>query len=244
MIFYVGVHHPSDAKNFERSFISINTIRNRKSPFEVQKWIMDSGAFTEISTYGEYRFEPEVYGEEINRWRKNGGFQMAVTQDYMCEPFILKITGKTVEEHQKLTVERYKRIVKVAECPVMPVLQGYQLRDYLRHREMYGDLITYGQRVGVGSVCKRNANISEIEGVLMGIHESCPSLKLHGFGVKTTALKSEWVWRSLFSADSMAWSFAARREGRDGNDWREGKAFEERIYTQDRFQKPKQLSFL
>jgi hypothetical protein len=33
----------------------------------------------------------------------------------------------------------------------------------------------------------------------------------------------------LHSADSMAWSFAARWEGRNRNDWREAKNFIERV---------------
>lgn len=35
----------------------------------------------------------------------------------------------------------------------------------------------------------------------------------------------------LHSADSMAWSFAARKEGRNSNDWREAAAFVARIDT-------------
>lgn len=51
--FYVGLHQPSDAKHFDRAFISVNRLRKRKSGFEVRDWIMDSGAFTEISTLCE-----------------------------------------------------------------------------------------------------------------------------------------------------------------------------------------------
>jgi hypothetical protein len=37
---------------------------------------------------------------------------------------------------------------------------------------------------------------------------------------------------SLHSADSMAWSFSARRQGRNANDWREARRFAERIKVQ------------
>jgi hypothetical protein len=59
------------------------------------------------------------------------------------------------------------------------------------------------------------------------------------FGVKLTALQSPIVRRLLFSADSMAWSFAARKAGRDSNDWREAKAFELRALTPSK--EPEQL---
>jgi hypothetical protein len=42
--------------------------------------------------------------------------------------------------------------------------------------------------------------------------------------VKTTALSSSLVAELLHTADSMAWSYAARREDRNQNDWREAQA--------------------
>lgn len=41
----------------------------------------------------------------------------------------------------------------------------------------------------------------------------------------------------LYSADSMAWSFAARRRGGNANDWREAQAFAEAVEAQA-FQRP------
>src|SRR5215470_6413422 len=98
--FFVGLHQPSDAKNFDRVFISVNRLRVRRA-FKVKKWIMDSGAFTEILKYGKYRHSVEEYAAEVKRWRGNGELLAAVSQDYMCEPFILAKTGLTVEDHQR-----------------------------------------------------------------------------------------------------------------------------------------------
>jgi hypothetical protein len=94
---------------------------------------------------------------------------------------------------------------------------------------MYGERLTRGKWVGVGSVCKRNGDPKAIERVLFTIKSARPDLRLHGFGVKTTALSSSLVTELLHSADSMAWSFAARRQGRNSNDWREAKAWTENI---------------
>lgn len=237
MLFYVGLHQPSDAKHFERSFISVNRLRLRKSNFKVLDWIMDSGAFTEIATYGNYRVGVDQYVAQIERWRSVGNMRAAVTQDWMCEPWIVAKTGKTVREHQRLTVERYDAIASKTTVYVMPVLQGYVIQDYLKHIEDYGDRLTPGKWVGVGSICKRNTNVAEIEDILLSIKSVRPDLRLHGFGLKTTALRSATVNDMLYTADSMAWSYAARRSGRNANDWREAKAFEEKLKRQ-----PQQLN--
>jgi hypothetical protein len=161
----------------------------------------------------------------------------AVAQDYMCEPFMLAKTGLTVADHQRLTIERYDDLVAELDrlfggkCPfpVMPVLQGYDPADYVRHIRAYGDRLKPGMWVGVGSVCKRNGTPEKIVEVLEAIHAEFPGLKLHGFGVKQTSLLHPAVRFLLDTADSMAWSFAARKQGRDGNSHLEAKAFVEKI---------------
>jgi hypothetical protein len=230
-MFFVGLHQPSDAKHFERAFVSVNRLRGRRKAVGAKEWIMDSGAFTELATHGRYRHGVEEYAAEVNRWAYPGsGLVAAVAQDFMCEPWIVEKTGLSIEEHQRQTIERYDALVPL--CPavyVMPVLQGYTAGDYLRHLEMYGDRLAPGAYVGVGSVCKRNTNVVVIERILLAIKHVRPDLRLHGFGLKSTALASELVRDALHSADSMAWSFAARRQGRNANDWREAQRWAEGI---------------
>jgi hypothetical protein len=230
MRFYIGLHQPSDARHFDHAFISINRIRDRKGPFEVRDWIMDSGAFTEIATHGHYRHGVEAYAAQIARWKGNGNLIAAVAQDYMCEPFIVAKTGLSVPEHQRLTIERYDALLACdAGAYIMPVLQGFQPADYAAHVRAYGDRLAVGAYVGVGSVCKRNGKPAAILAVLDAIKAVRPDLLLHGFGLKTTALTCAPIADLLFSADSMAWSFAARKEGRSPNDWREAERFCARI---------------
>lgn len=211
--------------------ISINTIRNRKSGFEVGEWVLDSGAFTELARYGAYRYEPEDYAAEIVRWSTNGKLLWATTQDYMSEPFMLEKTGLTVEEHQRLTIERYDRIRAAVpgDIHILPVLQGYTPAEYVEHIRQYGLRLTPDMWVGVGSVCKRNGSPRAIEDVLRAIKEERPDLRLHGFGLKLTALSNEYVRENLESSDSMAWSFAARMEGRSGNDWHNAESYCRRV---------------
>ena len=231
---FVGLHQPSDCKHFDAAFVSVNRLRNRKSDFVVGDWIMDSGAFTEIATHGHYRESVDSYVEQINRWSKCGNMLAAVSQDYMCEAWILEKTSLTIPDHQRLTIERYDAIQAQTPVYIMPVLQGYDPSDYVAHLRAYGDRITHGMWVGVGSVCKRNGDPGAIYDVLSAIKAVRPDLRLHGFGLKTTALADGGVFNLLYTADSMAWSFAARKQGRNSNDWREAKMFERRILSQER----------
>lgn len=223
--FFCGLHQPSDAKHFDACLVSVNRLRNRKGPFQVADWIMDSGAFTEISTHGTYRFSVARYAAEIRRWAANGNLLAAVAQDWMCEPWIIEKTGLSVQKHQRLTIDRYDALQaeNTAAIYVMPVLQGYAPDDYVRHIRLYGARLAHGAWVGVGSVCKRNTSPRSVEAVLLAIHSERPDLQLHGFGLKSTALRLALVFDLLHTADSMAWSYHARKRGRNANDWREAK---------------------
>lgn len=192
---------------------------------------MDSGAFSTLLKHGGYPEPPEAYAAQIKRWSTNGRLLAAVTQDYMCEPHMLAITGLTIADHQRLTIERYDALMAcdLGGVYLMPVLQGYAPADYVRHLEMYGDRIGPGAWVGVGSVCKRNGDPAAIEEVLLAINRVRPDLRLHGFGIKTTALRSPVVRALLWTADSMGWSYAARKQGRDGNSIEEALMFSDKI---------------
>lgn len=245
--FFVGLHHPimagkkhaDGSPKVRRACISFNVLRNRKGPFEepADGWMMDSGAFTEVTTHGRYRSPPEDYAREAARW-VTPKLLCIVAQDYMCEPFVLKKTGLAIEDHQRLTVERYDALLLAWENervargvspeqwpPVMPVLQGFAPADYLRHIAMYGERLKPGMWVGIGSVCKRQGNVRVIEDLLIQIVAARPDLRFHGFGVKLTALRSLVVRILLSTADSMAWSFSARKQGRNQNSVDEAVAF-------------------
>ena len=239
--FYVGLHQPPDATRggFTHACISINRLRRRKKPIHGCKVLVDSGAFTELAHHGKYRHDVDEYAAELYRLHSEGvvDIEAAVAQDYMCEPFMLAKTGMTVRKHQRLTVERYDALVAKLDrlfrgrCPfpVLPVLQGYAAAEYVAHIEQYGARLHPGMWVGVGSVCKRNSKPEKVAEVLRAVRSERPDLRLHGFGVKQTALLHPEVREALTTADSMAWSFAARWEGRDANDWREARAFADKV---------------
>jgi hypothetical protein len=206
--FYIGWHQPnngiSGCGEFDRSMISVNRLLARRSPFKVQRWILDSGAFTRV-TSGVGHLSIDVYAAEINRWSSCGDLAAAVTQDYMCEDFVLKCTGLSIAEHQRLTIERYDSLLPLINSAyLMPVLQGYSPDQYVEHLLAYGDRLKCGAWVGVGSVCKRNKSPPAIIDLLSAIKAARPDLKLHGFGIKKTSLASLIVRDLLYSADSQA----------------------------------------
>ena len=232
-LFYVGMHQPSDAGKVDKCIVSVNRLEKRRSDFPVQDWILDSGAFTRI-TLGKGHMPVREYARQIDRWSKCGNLQAAVAQDWMCEPFVLGITGKTVKEHQMLTWRAYNDLRKIVQTThVMPVLQGFEPDEYVDHIRQYGpELLTEGMWVGVGSVCKRNGSPRDVEAVLAAIKDVRPDLRLHGFGIKLTSLAYQRVSEGFYSTDSMAWSYSARKKGRNGNDPSEAVNYVNRIANQ------------
>src|SRR5690606_9297298 len=92
---------------------------------------------------------------------------------------------------------------------IAPVLQGYTLDEYLRCVDLYdraGVDLTREPVVGLGSVCRRQGT-AEAERIIATL--ASMGLRLHGFGFKLQGLVR--VGRLLASADSMAWSYDARR---------------------------------
>jgi len=218
LIFYVGLHKPWHAAVLPRAFMSVNVLRRRRKPVACRDVIVDSGAFTELAQYGRYRHSVAAYAADLRRLASVVTITAAVAQDYMCEPFMLAKTGLTLADHQRLTIERYDELLAEGlPFPILPVLQGYEPADYVRHVDAYGDRLGPGQWVGVGSVCKRNGHPRQVLAVLEAIARRRPDLRLHGFGIKKTALEHEGVRALLFSADSLAWSYSARRQGRNQN---------------------------
>jgi hypothetical protein len=232
MIFFTGLHMPNHAKYFKKSFISINRIEHRKSDFEVKDWILDSGAFSRITT-GKGHMPINDYADQIKRWSSCGNLLAAVCQDYMCEDFVCDITGLTVGDHQAMTINNFNKLSELVDTAhVMPVLQGYEPEEYVEHIDAYDSLLEQNTWCGVGSVCKRNSSVESIINVLEAIKNKRPDLRLHGFGLKQTSLRNSRIRDLLYSADSMAWSYAARKRGGNPNDYREAIKFSDKIDNQ------------
>ena len=213
--FMLGSHMPSWlAVTDVPMFISRHRLAKRKTfPRALGSWSLDSGGFSELSLRGKWTITPRQYVAEVLRFSQEiGNMKWAAAQDWMCEPAILKQTGLTILEHQSRTVCNYLTLREMApEIPWVPVLQGWRHNDYFNHIGMYdkaGVDLDKLPLVGLGSVCRRQ-HTGEIEWLIRQIVTDY-GLRLHGFGFKILGL--ERVADALSSADSMAWSMAARRE--------------------------------
>jgi hypothetical protein len=195
-------------------------------------WAMDSGGFMHVLTNGGWTTAADEFvGQVWSHLLHVGGCRWAAPQDWMCEPAVLAATGLTVADHQVRTIANFAAVCAewdrledaatawlgdLAEpadrrpCPFIPVLQGWTVDDYRVCADMYlaagVDLPAYPV-VGLGSVCRRQAT-STIATIVETLADEY-RLPLHGFGVKTGGLDA--YGDLLASADSQAWSYAARR---------------------------------
>jgi hypothetical protein len=210
--FYLGVHRGHWDLGVP-TFVSARTLRRRVSDWPAHNGpeAIDSGGFTEISKHGKWRTSPEQYAAELMKWTDTRGApEWAAPQDWMCEPDMLAKTGKTIEEHQALSVASVLRLRELASgVHVIPVLQGWDVDDYVDCVDLYesaGFDLRSEPVVGVGTVCRRQdtSEGNHIIRTLAGM-----GLRLHGFGYKTTGLLA--VQEHMHSADSMAWSLNARK---------------------------------
>jgi hypothetical protein len=112
VIFFLGLHQPGDARHFRFACVSINRLWRRKKPLPRKCLVLvDSGAFTVLDKFGHYPESHSVERYAFRLWQLWTlgivHIMAAVAQDYMCEARITAKTGLTVEDHQRLTVERY-----------------------------------------------------------------------------------------------------------------------------------------
>lgn len=197
-------------------FVSHRQLKGRVSAFPKATcdWALDSGGFTELSMFDGWKTTPEEYVDKMQKYSSElGSLKFASPQDWMCEPFMLEKTGLTVDAHQKLTVENLVALRELApELPIIPVVQGWTLDDYLKCVDLYGQYgidLSKEDLVGLGSVCRRQAT-DDIGEIVTTLHAL--GLNLHGYGVKIKGLAK--YSEGLVSADSMAWSLAGRRSER------------------------------
>lgn len=198
----------------------------RRLPRSRVHWALDSGGFSELQMYGEWRTTPQEYVAAVRRYDEEiGMLGWAAPQDWMCEPIIIdggqagpiRFAGThlSVAEHQRRTVANFAELSELwgdeATNPFMPTLQGFVRDDYLRCWDMYVaagvDLGNYPV-VCLGSVCRRQAT-GEIGDIVSALRELDVGLPLHGFGVKMLGLRRYGYM--LETADSLAWSYDARR---------------------------------
>lgn len=214
LTFYLGTHETSWLRRFDVPlFVSRRRLGKLKRhlPRALTRWALDSGGFSELDhPPHDWTMTAAQYAATVRRYRDEIGLMdWAAPMDRMCEPPILAKTGRTVAQQQMLTLTNYLDLRTVTpDLPFIPVLQGWERDDYLRHVDLYerhGIDLAAEPVVGLGTVCRR----SDTKAAYMIVRALAPlGLRLHGFGVKKTGLRVYGHW--LTSADSLAWSDNAR----------------------------------
>lgn len=225
MKFYLGTHQPGWLNTSDVPlFVSHRRLSKYVTlPRARTGWALDSGGFTELSLYGEWRTSAEEYVRAVARYDEEiGKLEWAAPRDRMCEGPILAKTGKTAVQHKHETVEDFVQLCELwpqysdAENPIMPALQGDPelpvdecIESYLHCIDLYmqaGIRLQDYPVVGVGSVCRRQ-DTPEIGALFQAI--AALDIAPHGFGVAAEGVALYGV--HLASADSLAWSYGGRR---------------------------------
>lgn len=210
MRFFLGTHMTGWLATVTAPlFVSHRRLAPRKTlPRAAAPWALDSGGFTELNLHGRWTVTPQAYAAAVARYKSEiGGLEWCAPQDWMCEAVVLKRTGLTITEHQRRSVQSVADLRGLG-APAIPVLQGWDLDDYLHCVDLY-DRAGFDLRnepvVGLGTVCRRQGT-KEATKIVRNLRAL--GLNLHGFGYKTTGLQA--CGDALVSADSMAWSLSAR----------------------------------
>ena len=220
--FYYGSSWRWPLSYIPRVMLSYNMLRKIKTPWKIDiPFMMDSGAFAVILKYGKYPFTPEEYTLGIWKWQPD----IAWTMDYPCEPSVQKKGNYNSRTAQEMTMENQIRLLNLNAGTQM-VVQGWTINDYLENIDRIKDHGLLTEHLGIGSVCRRGQN-KEIARIVRAIHNSVPSwVKLHGFGIKVSALKETDARFLLHSADSESWDYERRYDdwlkgGNNGKTWKD-----------------------
>jgi hypothetical protein len=221
-LFYLGSHIVPFLKQTDVPlFVSARRLRqytHKGLPKALGRWACDSGGFSELQLFGEWRTSPEQYADEVVAWSELiGGMDWAAIQDWMCEPIVIAGgkagpvifagTKLSVKEHQRRTIESYFKLTELApSVRWKPVLQGFEPAEYFDHLKQWREAGYHGKDFGVGSICRRQGT-DEVRWLLRDL--ASEGLALHGFGLKADGLPD--LMGLLDSADSLAWSFNARK---------------------------------
>ncbi len=213
MKFYLGTHEPSWlSRTSVPLFLSYNRlIRYKTLPRAKGQWALDSGAFTQLANHGRWTITASHYANVVQDIATRvGKLQWASIQDWICSPHVLEATGMTIRDHQKNTIQSLIELRKLAPAiQWIPVLQGWDLRSYIDHMAAYracGFDLDTEPIVGVGSLANRKDS-PEVYKILSEIQQL--GVRTHAFGLSGIALNK--VHHLVESADSLTWSYTARR---------------------------------
>lgn len=198
----------------ESAMVSYATKNNK--PWPGPEWFIDSGGYSTLDASGEYDASPTEYVRWIGEHEQREGVTIDryALRDWACEKDLLRANGRSERLHQNWTIRDHVACLEAADeygvdADPVAVIQGYDVRDYLRHVDYYRDHGLLTDHLGIGSVCKRT-DIEEIRSLVLRLREAIPSrVSLHGFGVTRELLEYPDVVDALESVDTAAWDSRA-----------------------------------
>lgn len=158
----------------------------------------DSGGFLAARRWGDFPYSEKEYVD----WLKTLNPTWCATMDYCLEP---ELKRQDKERFIQGTVEKAEKLMTGwPYLPWVPVIQGYEVEDYLRCAELYREAGLIRPYMGIGSLCRRER---DIERVVSNIGWALPDTRFHLFGVKLNSLGSPIVRKYAASSDSAAWQW-------------------------------------
>lgn len=214
-IFYLSCASGSQIKTARRlqyPHILINyATKHNRPPTHDCSLFVDCGGFYSSLVSGMYLTPDQDYLEYIQRHQP----ALWALRDYPCEPQLLGKWGRTVAENIRRTVEHHLALLEAAQAydikgQAVPVVQGWRVADYLDCLDEFRDQGLIKDYMAIGSVCRRG-QVGQIRKIVATVRRYLPArVRLHGFGIKLSALKERSVWEALHSVDSGAWDYEAR----------------------------------
>lgn len=179
---------------------------------------LDSAGFVAAAHYGDYRWTVEDYLDLVaaHPWA------WWSSMDMCCEP---EVAGDRPLRLLRIAATAYllgqcrREATDRGLSMPMPILQGFEPRDYALCAQWL-PLLEWPRLVGLGSVCRRHVHGPHgLLAVLEAVDRVLPPhVRLHLFGVKSSALQLLAGHPRIESCDSMAWDLAARTACRTGRD--------------------------
>lgn len=179
-----------------------------------------------MNKYGDYPFSVEQYAHLI-AWLRPDFY---ASMDYPCEPEISRsLSLISNEDRIKKTLHNANELSKYEKHfsgKLVPVIQGYELKEYLNCIDLYKECGMIQEYMAVGSMCRRISS-NELHELIQGIYQRAKYYgcnKLHFFGLKLSPDLSD-LKDYIYSRDSAVALDAydkGLRERMNGRRWPRG----------------------
>lgn len=171
-----------------------------------ERLFLDSGAFGSAMFDGGYTYTPDQYFQLVTRVQPN----LWATMDFPCEPDIMP--ELSTDDRIRLSIENTQYFGKLDYPGFLPVIQGWEIEDYLKCVELMETKGVLRDYLGIGSICRRGSQ-AKIVAIVSELRKRLPDTRLHAFGVKINALSYNGgeLMNYLHSLDTAAWQFKMER---------------------------------